>query len=79
MDSPKIHILVIEGAKIFEQARRRFRKLLEASAFWRLNKLTVMRRSHFFLQLYQYILHRVLPLPVRKKSELLWIHLYMYA
>lgn len=76
MEDPQIHTLVLEGAMIFQRTRRRFQKQLEASTFWRLNKLTVMRRGHFLLQLCQYILHCVLSLPVCKYSEFLRIHLY---
>ncbi|GER33755.1 protein translocase subunit SecA [Striga asiatica] len=43
--------------------------------FRRLDELTVVRGSHFFLELCQYILHCVLSLPVGKKPELFRFHL----
>lgn len=43
--------------------------------FRRLSKLPVLWRHHFFLQLSQYVLHCILPLPIGKHREKTWFHL----
>lgn len=59
------------------QTGRRFSWLTrsEEGSFWGLNELSVVRCSHFFSQLCQYALHRVLTLPTYQHTELLCFHL----
>jgi len=50
--------------------------MLKVGTFRRLDKLPVMRSSHFLLQLGQYVLHGVLSLPICKKTKFLWFNLF---
>lgn len=50
--------------------------MLKVGTFRRLDKLSVMRSRHFLLQLGQYILHGVLPLPICKKTKFLGFNLF---
>lgn len=48
---------------------------LVVCTFWWLGKLPVVRGCHFLLQLYQYVFHGELPLPICQHSKLLCFNL----